>query len=415
MPLPAPSRDAASLARDYVTAKEAARLTRQSERHWRKRASFLAQSAITGSPQARDRQLAILQSPPDGGKPVWWVHRSVDARLAHSPDHPTRDDGHRHTLLAAGVPLEYVELAFRRVRWLQRWQELARGPRVAGVNDQEIRCRVCAEAKAADPTLKIGPRTLQLWRNAYHALADDGKIAGVRGLVPRWGNAGGSNAGARIPSRASRSDAAVQYFYDLYHDRRQLPINLCHEMTLAEAQRQEWAWPASVAATQRWLSERDDLACTCLMREGRDVYARKHESHLQMDFSRYQPGEYYVADHTQCDFWVRDRRGEWFRPWLTVIQDRVSRCIVGWRMGKTPHQRAILDALLMACSDWSLPLHLKVDNGRDFTCERITGMTKQARLRLLRTLGPAEYRAQRRRSEERRVGKECRSRWSPYH
>ena len=38
-----------------------------------------------------------------------------------------------------------------------------------------------------------------------------------------------------------------------------------------------------------------------------------------------------------------------------------------------------------------------------------------ANVEQLNALSPESYRKQRSRSEERRVGKECRSRWSPYH
>ena len=39
----------------------------------------------------------------------------------------------------------------------------------------------------------------------------------------------------------------------------------------------------------------------------------------------------------------------------------------------------------------------------------------KSRLENIKVVSPEEYEQEMKRSEERRVGKECRSRWSPYH
>jgi len=42
----------------------------------------------------------------------------------------------------------------------------------------------------------------------------------------------------------------------------------------------------------------------------------------------------------------------------------------------------------MAFRDWAVPHHLKLDNGRDYCSQRITGLTKDQRNRLRREVGP---------------------------
>src|SRR2546429_4946022 len=49
-----------------------------------------------------------------------------------------------------------------------------------------------------------------------------------------------------------------------------------------------------------------------------------------------------------------------------------------------------------------------VDEGRD-------GRTRRSEIRVADAFGAVLHEAEDARSEERRVGKECRSRWSPYH
>ncbi len=134
------------------------------------------------------------------------------------------------------------------------------------------------------------------------------------------------------------------------------------------------------------MRKHDDLSLTCLMREGRTVWARKYLPHVEIDYTRIQPGEMYVADHTLADFWVA-YNGTQVRPWLTAIQDLRTRCVVGWHLGPAPHQDAVLAAARMAFCDWAIPGVMRIDNGKDFTSKRITGFSKRQHDRLRRVYG----------------------------
>src|SRR2546422_10303120 len=86
--------------------------------------------------------------------------------------------------------------------------------------------------------------------------------------------------------------------------------------------------------------------------------------------------------------------------------------------GEPPH----LNAKLLDCTSLSFPARVRVEILRVAEGDSATaGQLSQLNFRLGEIFAEAALRASRRfrvspsRSEERRVGKECRSRWSPYH
>jgi len=188
------------------------------------------------------------------------------------------------------------------------------------------------------------------------------------------------------PSSSARDPRAVELFYSLYHTQAQESVAYCHDVTLHTARKEGWAWPATAASTRAWLDKYDNLGLTCLLREGTQAYCRKYLPHNDIDYTLIQPGEMFQSDHHQCDFWV-EYQGTQLRPWLTVVQDLRSRCIVGWNLGPAPHQDAIIAAFGMAFSKWAVPQVLRIDNGRDFTSALLTGVTKGERDRLRRLYG----------------------------
>ncbi|MCH7592849.1 MAG: hypothetical protein IH989_08735, partial [Planctomycetes bacterium] len=305
---------------EWLTVQQVARLTGQSVRTWRWR----AKRAWSEAQDDGRRPLAQKASPRGGrGKAVWYVHRSLAKRLSPIADQVTKD---REAMIAK-YPQHLVDRALRRRVYLDRWRKLCRESSETEIDAAE---RIVAEAKRAeDASFRISVRSLARWWREFNR-------AGVEGLVDRYA--------APTGIETNRSREAVEWFYDLYHCLNKLAVQTCHEMTLREARRKRWAWPSSYTATTSWLRTHDDLSLTYLMREGQEAWAHRYLPHIEIDYSKLEPGEMFVCDHTLCDFWVtyKDRR---IRPWLTAIQDLRSRCIVGWHLGPTPHQDAILSAL----------------------------------------------------------------------
>jgi transposase InsO family protein len=321
---------------------------------------------------------AHLSPPRDGrGKPVWWLHRSIDPRLSRSLDPQTRADQQRPSLLARHAQ-HHVERAYRKARWVGHWRSMLHDVRPAGLTGAAIAARVVAEAKQVEgEDFPISVRSLYLWNASMTARDAEGAIRGVEALVPRYGDGGGG--------RDVRSPEAVEFFYELYHCQSKPTVRTCHEVTLRKSRANGWTWPTSYSATRKWLAAHDDLSLTFLFREGRDAWNRRYMPHLEIDYSVIEPGELYVCDHTQCDFWV-EHGGEQLRPWLSAIQDGRSRCIVGWHLGVAPHQDAILSAMRRAFR-WAIPKHMRIDNGKDFTSALLAGVTKRQRDALRRELG----------------------------
>lgn len=362
---------------DFVRSDEAARLTGESARTWRWR----AERESTEAARQRRAPLAVKLAG-DGGRAVWHVHRSLDARLSRFPDRATREAEQRESL-AVKHPAHLVDRAFRKNHWLQTWRKLCDAS--DGASDTELARRVADDAKRIEGAdFRISERSLFNWQRAYTRIGDDGQIAGVAGLIDGYGAAETGDGDG--DGDGSRSAEAVDWFYSLYRTQNKLGVPLCHEATVREAKRRGWRWPKSVSGVYAWLEAHDDKSLTYLCRYGRDPWARKYLPHLTMNYETLQPGEYYVADHSPLDAWVL-YKGRKVRPIVTAIQDLRSRCIVGWNVGPAPHQDAILAAIRMAFREWSIPSRLKIDNGKDFASQTITGVTKRQRDTLRRQLG----------------------------
>lgn len=321
------------------------------------------------------RGLAQLRPPRDGrGKPVWWVHRSVHPNL--DPGSADRDRRNRESLLAR-YPEHLVDRAYRKDFWLARWRDLCTAePRATELS---LAARIVNQARRREgDAFRISPRSLRAWRRAYNTAGDDGSIRGIEALIDAYNGPAGSTR---------RSADAIDYFYALYHSQAKHSVQTCHDATLREAARNAWSWPSSYTATTRWLRANDRLDETCLRREGQTAFAHKHLPHIEIDYTTIEPGWMYVADHARLDLWC-NHSGEQLRPWLTAIEDCRSRCLVGWHIGVSPNQDAILSAMRMAFAQWAVPHRFHIDQGKDFCSELLTGVTKRERDVCSRQLGP---------------------------
>jgi transposase InsO family protein len=352
----------------WLPVAEAARLTGLSVSTWQRKARKL-----------EGQGLARRELPREGrGRPTWYVHRCCDRRLTDNPKREARN-ARQQASLASRYSQRQREAANLKAKWVCRYMDERRR-----YGETELQCaeRILAEAYREDG-LPAAPRTLQLWTKRYHTLGPDGQILGVEGLIDKRSNDQASRE-AEGQATGTRSQEAIEYFYGLYRTEQALPVRTCHEMTLGEAKRQGWAWPETYSATTKWLRDNDDLSLSYLAREGHNKWARRYLPHNEYNEESIQPGFRGVCDHTQMDLWVCDAPGgKPYRPWLTAILDRRSRRVMGWHLGKTPHQDAILAALRMTFRECCVPVQLHIDNGKDFTSKVITGLTK-SEIRILR-------------------------------
>jgi len=346
---------------EWVSINDAARLLGMSARHVRR----LAAASLA-------RGLSRLAPPADApGKPVCWLHRSIHARLGvPAPD--TREARARDTLLSR-FPRHDVERAYRKTYWMKEWRSRLTVPRLAGRTAARIAAEIVTEAKQHEGAdFLISVSSLRVWWSAYNEIDDDGQIRGVEMLVDRYGDGGSGES--------SRSAAAIEFFYKVFRVLARPGIRYCHSLVLHHAKREGWLWPRSYSATRAWLVKEDDIPFTHLCRYGWREYAHRYMPYEEQDWELVEPGQFYVADHHQCDFWVTFDK-KLIRPWLTAVQDCRSRRIVGWRIGAAPHQEAILLAMRMAFHE-GVPEVMRIDNGKDFKSKVITGITKDGLRRI---------------------------------
>ena len=374
---PAAQGDAAQSDAEWVTVKQAAEISAEPERTW----SWRAQSEAAAAAKAGRRALAHKAPAPGSTRLVWYVHRSCSPALSRTPTTDTRAEKARPSLLTR-YPQHQVELAYRKNHWLQEW---LKGERRPGDSDRQHAERIVEEAKRVDGTgFAISFCTLQAWRTAYFRTGPDGQIVGVEGLVDRRSVAQlASEEGA---AQGRRDPVAVDYFYSLYYTQSQHSVRVCHECTVAAAEREGWAWPASYAATTAWLRQHDNLSLTYLMREGKQAWCHRFMPHLEIDYTLIEPGQLFVTDNHRADWWV-EHENKQARPWLSTVIDARSRCLVGWSLGVSANQDSILSAFGMAFKRWAIPETVKVDNGADFCSAMIAGVTKQQRDQLRRVHG----------------------------
>ncbi len=262
-----------------------------------------------------------------------------------------------------------VERAALRLRWLRAyWAACRAAPR--GTSKGAVARRIAADARQVeDDSFHISQRSLQRWERAYHAVdPETGKPAHVDGLIDRYRAPDGDD-------RWPRSSEAIEFFYTLYHTEQRLGIGHCHQVVLRAARRSGWRWASSAGATRAWLRDHDDRELTLVMRWGAKRYAQRAMSYIEQDYSLLAPGELYVCDHHQLKYFVLYRRKP-IRPWLTAIIDARTRTLVGWHLGPAPHGDAILQSIRAAFTLWGVPRTVKIDNGRDYTAKRFTGLTK---------------------------------------
>jgi len=306
---------------------------------------------------------------PGGGKPEWRVRRDIDPRLRVRLE-PLQK---QRLSLCLRHGQEAVDVAHRRFQYVKEWESLRKvSPRA---NTRSLAESIVAQAKRIEgPDFSISVRTLQVWCKNYEA---HGMLGLIDGRSTPVGDGGDSS---------KRTPDAVDYFYSIFHSQGKHSARTCHEATVREAAKQGWNWPASYQATTKWLRKHDERDVTCAHREGQHAYGSKYLPHLEIDWGSFEPGFWYVCDHTPADFWVFDGK-DWFRPFLTAVMDYRSRCVVGWNIGKSANQDAIIAALRMAFGEWAIPSRIRVDRGKDFTSWLLTGVTKHQRSEYRKTLG----------------------------
>jgi hypothetical protein len=387
---------------DWLSIAEAAQRTGLSVRAWRFRCDDL-----------RKRGLARYVSA-KRGRPGWQINVQADARLA-DPETMRLGDLETDPLTASARPpvpasldlspyaAHHVARAQSRLAYVQRWHELCEQNPIARKRDLAQQVIAEAQRRRVDGTqphvspqrlsvsaLKVSVRSLEAWDHAYRA-------HGFIGLIDKYGSTHDRVGAGEFDSTATRDPDAVDVFYELYHTQQKRTIQECHDLTLFDAERHGWKWPKSYGATVAWLNAYDDIAMTYLHRYGWQAYGHKFDEYIEQTYAGLCAGDLYVCDHHQLKAFCLDpeRMGQRkkdgspyvLRPWVTTIFDAATRRVVGWHLCVSPNSDSILRALRRAFTDFGVCRHIKIDNGKDFDSQILTGMTKKQLRQLKRALG----------------------------
>lgn len=213
---------------------------------------------------------------------------------------------------------------------------------------------------------KIGFGTLYRWLKAYRRF-------GLMGLVDSRGSAD--------PAEATFSQEAINQLLIMYLTPAKLHLKTCYQNILLINKQQNKGWHIPALRTvHKWVEDNVPQPVIILHREGKKAYEAQCAPYIQKDLSDVAPGQIWVGDHHQFDFWIR-HKNNWVRPWLTAWMDMKSRCIVGWHLSASPNQTTILTSMRAGIETYGPPDGVKIDNGRDYDSLMFTGATKRERQR----------------------------------
>ena len=170
---------------------------------------------------------------------------------------------------------------------------------------------------------------------------------------------------------AGCSREAWDYFKVLYLDPRRRKIALCWEIVSVEAEKNGWAWPGLRTIQKRVKAELPPFIAD-YHRLGPQRWARKHAPRIERDLSQTQANQVWIGDHAKFDFLCLVG-GKPIRPWITAWMDQRSRLLVGWKITAGPDSDTILAAFGEAVLEHGAPLHVIIDNGKDYRAKGFSG------------------------------------------
>jgi len=211
---------------------------------------------------------------------------------------------------------------------------------------------------------QIGTNTFYRWRQAWRTF-------GIMGLVDSRGK-------GRYESDTI-SVAAFEWFKSAWLVPQQPPVKMIWQTLNHYSQQHGKGWQIPSLRTMYELVEkRIPMPAQILFRQGQAAYNARCAPYILTDFDSIQPGQIWTGDHHEFDCKIR-HQGQWVRPWITAWQDMRSRAIVGHHISLSPNQTTIMLAFRNGCKQYGPPETCHVDNGKDYSSQMFTGVTKAQR------------------------------------
>lgn len=217
----------------------------------------------------------------------------------------------------------------------------------------------------------VGSRTVWNWMAMVEGVRDDDRLPY---LAPRHR----ADTGAR---RTTAKDCDPEFFDHLKSDYLRLespPFTDCYRRALRVAKAQSWK-----VLPERTMRRRLDAAVSTatqvLAREGVDAVKRLYPVQVR-DKTCLHAMQAVNADFHKFDVFVRwpsafgqNEPPQVLRPQMVAFQDIYSGRILAWRVDVTPNSTAVLLCAGDMITEWGIPEHILLDNGREFAAKSITG------------------------------------------
>lgn len=213
----------------------------------------------------------------------------------------------------------------------------------------------------------VGPRTIWTWFAMIEGVVAHDRLAY---LTPR---------NRAQEKRARSKDCDPEFFAFLKGDYLRLeapPFTDCYRRAARVAKAKGWDILPERTMRRR-LDASISMATQILSRKGVDAVKRMYPTQVR-DKTCLVALEAVNGDFHKFDVFVRwpTPRGEpeqIIRPQMVAFQDIFSGRILAWRMDVTPNSTAVLLCAGDMITDWGIPEHVLLDNGREFAAKAITG------------------------------------------
>jgi len=147
----------------------------------------------------------------------------------------------------------------------------------------------------------------------------------------------------------------------------------CYGRLQLAAKQHGWQLPSERTLFRRM--ERDiPTAVSVFLREGPEALKKLYPAQ-ERDRTMFHAMEAVNVDGHKWDVFVKWPDGSVSRPIMVGIQDLYSNKLLGWRIDKTENVDLIRLAFADVFSDYGIPEHCWMDNGRGFAAKLITGGT----------------------------------------
>ena len=214
---------------------------------------------------------------------------------------------------------------------------------------------------------RIGTRTIWSWFQMIEGVRSDDRLPY---LAPR-------NRAA--PDRARTKEIDMDFFDLLKADYLRLeapPLADCYRRVTKIAKSKGIAIPAERTVRRR-MNMLVSEAVQILARKGSEALMRRFPAQVR-DKTALVAMEAVNADFHKFDVFVlwpapEGEEPKIMRPQMVAFQDIYSGRIVSWRLDQDPNSTAVLLAAGDMITDWGIPQHILLDNGREFAAKAITG------------------------------------------